>query len=211
MDPFVRVDSEKPRPAPGKRVLAPEDYLVFASAQDLLAWAESRARQIEDEAKAAFLAEHERGYKEGMVRAQGEISEQMLTMVSRSVDYLASAESQVAKTVIMCLRKILGEIPEEDLVIATARNALSVVQNESRVTLAVRPEVQEEVRGRIGEVLKGQGGIGFLEVVSDQGLERGGCRLETEVGVVDASIESQISAIERVFKDRLKSTFDPVG
>lgn len=204
MASYIRLDPNRPALEPGQRLIAPDNYELRVSAETLLAEAEARSREIVQEAEDAFLVEKERGYQEGMSAAQGEIAEQMMTIVTRSVDYLATAEGKVAKTVIICLRKILGDFPEEDIVIRAARSALNIVRNESRVTLAVRPGVQDEVRERIGEILKDHGGIGFLEVVSDAGLAKGGCRLETEVGVVDASIEQQITAIENAMSDRLK-------
>ena len=201
---FVRLDPERPALEPGQRVIAPDDYSLRVSAQELLADAENRARQTAEAAEQAYQAEKQRGYDDGMASAKVEIAEQMLTIISRSVDYLATAEGQVARTVLLCLRKILGEMPEEELVIKAARNALSIVRNEPRVTLAVRPEVQDEVRSRIGEILQGHGDISYLEVVSDEGLSKGGCRLETEVGVVDATIELQIEAIENAIRKRLQ-------
>jgi type III secretion protein L len=204
MDAFLRLDPDRPALAPGQKIIAPADYALRVAAQELLAEAEARAQRIGEEAERAFAAEKARGYTEGMATAQAEIAEQMLEIVARSVEYLANAEGEVARTVMLCLRKILGETPEEEVVIRAARNALAVVRNEARVTLAVRPEVQDAVRERIGEVLHGNGGIGFLEVTGDAGLEPGGCRLETEVGVVDASIEVQIQAIEAAMRARLK-------
>ncbi len=205
MASFVRLDPERAEIEPGRRIISEEDYALRVAAQDLLTEAEAEAARIVEEAKQAYEAEKERGFQEGMANAQVEIAEQMLTIVTRSVDYLATAEGAVAKTVMICLRKILGDFPEEDTVVLAARNALQVVRNEERVTVAVRPKVQDEVRARIGEILKDSGDIGFIEVVGDKGLPKGGCRLQTEIGVVDASIDQQIEAIERAMRDRLKS------
>jgi flagellar assembly protein FliH len=41
-----------------------------------------------------------------------------------------------------------------------------------------------------------------IEVVTDEDLSRGGCRLETEIGVVDAAIPTQIAEIRRQLLDR---------
>ena len=214
MAAFVRLTPDRPALAPGARVLAPGDYAAFvaaetvraeaeARAEALVAEAEARAAEIRAAAEQVFEDEKARGYRTGMDAAQAEIADQMLTIVARSVDYLAKAEGEVAGAVMMCLRKILGDMPEGDVVIAAARNALAIVRNEPRVTVSVRPEVADEVRGRIGEILRDFGEIGFLEINADPTLEAGGCRLETEVGVVDASVEVQVAAIDKVIREKL--------
>ncbi|MEM9045809.1 MAG: HrpE/YscL family type III secretion apparatus protein [Pseudomonadota bacterium] len=206
MATFVRLRADRPTIEPGQRVLSQDDYATRLTAEDLLDDARLEGDRIIEEARQTFEAEKKRGYEEGMSTANAEIAEQMMTIVTRSVDYLATAEGEVAKTVMLCLRKILGETPEEDLVIAAARNALSIVRNEARVAVVVRPDVQDEVKDRIGEILKGHGDVGFIEIVTDSGLPKGGCRLETEVGVVDASIDVQIDAIENAMKSRVRDT-----
>jgi flagellar assembly protein FliH len=39
--------------------------------------------------------------------------------------------------------------------------------------------------------------IGEVKVVADEGLSRGGCRLETEFGAIDADVQTQLARIER--------------
>jgi flagellar biosynthesis/type III secretory pathway protein FliH len=39
--------------------------------------------------------------------------------------------------------------------------------------------------------------LGSLDIVVDEDLPRGGCRIETDFGTVDATIETQIRVIER--------------
>lgn len=202
---FIRLDPDRPHLNGTVRLLRPEDYRVAVSAAEMLADASARAQATLKGADEAYEAERQRGYDEGMAQARAEIAEQMMEIVGRSVDYLASAEEDVAETVLICLRKILGEFSEEELVLRAARNALDVVRNETRVTLRVRPEVQSALHDRIGEILGSQGGVGFLEVVADSGLPKGGCRLETEVGVVDASIDQQVAALEKVIRSRAGS------
>ena len=42
-----------------------------------------------------------------------------------------------------------------------------------------------------------------LEVVADHRLKGGGCVLETELGIVDASVELQLQALEKALKSRI--------
>jgi type III secretion protein L len=46
-------------------------------------------------------------------------------------------------------------------------------------------------------------GLGLVEVAADARLAKGSCTLESELGVIDASLETQIEAIRRSFLRRL--------
>jgi type III secretion protein L len=204
MAEFIRLKSDRLGLDAGLRVLKAADYAQTATAADALAEARTEAQAIRDKAQAEYDALKARGYADGLAEAKAEVAEQIMTIVTRSVDFMAHAEHDIARTVLICLRKVLGEFPEEELVLRQARAALHVVRSEPRITLRVRPEVEENLRNRLGEILRGQGEVSFLEIVADEGMESGGCRLETEVGIVDASLELQLQALEKVMLARVE-------
>ena len=72
--------------------------------------------------------------------------------------------------------------------------------------MRVSTDVEAEVRERVGEVLSGNGGVSFLEVVGDERIGKGGCLLESEAGVVDASIQQQLEALEGALNARVTSS-----
>ena len=208
MPAFIRLTADHPHIDSSQRILKAKDYQITLTAERMLEDAKTKADAIIADAHSIYETEKEQGRADGIAEAQSEVAEQMLMLVSRSVDYLASAEADVARVVLVCLRKILGEFPDEDIVIKQARTALQVVRNEPRVTVRVRPELEAQVRGRVGEILCGNGQVSFLEVVGDEGLDHGGCRLETDAGVVDASIEKQLQALERVVSAKESSNLE---
>jgi len=204
MADFIQLKADRPTIAAGARVLKAADYLRAAAAEEVLDLARAKAEAIVAEAQATYDGLKARGHADGLEAAKMEVAEQILTIVTRSVDFMANAEHDIARTVLVCLRKVLGEFPEEELVLRQARAALHVVRSEPRITLRVRPEVEQNLRDRLGEILRGNGEVSFLEIVADEGMERGGCRLETEVGVVDASLELQLQALEKVILARVE-------
>lgn len=208
MPSFIQLTSDEPQLDGAQRVLKAKDYVLALDAEQVLEQAKQKAAAIVAEAQEQYEAEKARGRADGLAEAQAEIAEQMLTLVSRSVDYLAGAETDVARVVMACLRKILGEFSDEELAVRQARAALQVVRNEPRVTVRVRPELEVSVRERVGDILRGNGEVSILEVVGDERLEHGGCRLETDAGVVDASLEQQLKALERVMGAKQTSVPD---
>ena len=205
MAAFVQLTPDAVRLDTTTRVLKAADYLCALEAETVLDEAREQAEKTLSDARQTYEEEKARGRAEGVAEAQGDVAAQILEVVSRSVDFLAGAEAEVARIVLACLRKILGDFPDEELVIRAARAALQVVRNEPRVTLRVSTDVESDVRKRVGDILSGNGEVSFLEVVGDERIGRGGCRLESEAGVVDASIDQQLQALEDALNTRVQA------
>ena len=45
--------------------------------------------------------------------------------------------------------------------------------------------------------------MGYVEVVADARLDQGGCILETEIGIIDASVDGQLAALGLALKKPL--------
>jgi len=103
--------------------------------------------------RRCFEGEKRRGYEEGLVEGKMTISEQMIDTVSKSVDYFATIEEKVADTVILALKKIIGEIDARDLIMKVVKNALTIVRNEQRVTVRVSPSQTETVKEKLNEIM----------------------------------------------------------
>ena len=61
----------------------------------------------------------------------------------------------------------------------------------------VAPEMVETVRGRVSELRLAYPTVETFDVVEDPRLKGAACILETEAGVADASVETQLAAIEK--------------
>lgn len=205
MEPFVQLITEHGALSPEARVIKAQDYLALQDAGQLLAQARQEADEIRGRAEQAYEAEKARGYEEGMAAAKLEISEQMLETVDEAIDYFSRVERQVAEVVMASVRKILGEFDDEELTLQVAKNALHVVRNQKQVKLHVCPEQETVLKKRIAEIHAGYPGINYLEVIPDHRLSPGGCILETEIGVVDAGVDTQLKALENSLKARIGS------
>ena len=189
--------------APETRVLKACDYQVFEQAQQVLTDAEQKAREIVLSAEQEYEIQKALGHQQGLDNANQELAEQMMDTVGRTVDYFAQVEQRVAEVVMTSVRKILGEFDDQELTSQVVRNALNVVRSQQQVTLRVSPAQEQNVRQRLAEIMQGYSGIGYVEVVADHRLEVGGCVLETEVGVVDASLSVQLQALENALSASL--------
>lgn len=186
--------------APDSRVVRAEDYQAWVEGADFLQAAKAHAEEIEAEAKLAYESEKRRGYEDGMAAAAVKAAEQQFEMVTATVAWYERVEAQMAELVIQCTEKLLGDLDDVQLVTRVVHSAMRVMRNQKQVTLRVMPELVEPVRKQIAEIMAGYPGVSFVEVAADPRLRRGGCILESELGIVDASVDVQTEALRHALK-----------
>lgn len=89
------------------------------------------------------------------------------------------------------------------MTLQVVREALALVSNQKQVVVRVNPDQAGAIREQIAKVHKDFPEISYLEVTADARLDQGGCILETEVGIIDASIDGQIEALSRAISTTL--------
>ena len=181
-----------------RRLIKASEVGVVSSAHEIVAAAEAEAARVREEAKSAYEAEKKRGYEEGLQNGKMEIAMQKLDLVDQSVAFMESVEGKMADIVMKALRSCVVEIGDREMVVNIVRKTMAaVIRTQRHVTLKVAPEMAEVVRSRLSELLApyptGEG----MDVVEDARLKGPACVLETEAGVADASVETQLAAIER--------------
>lgn len=187
-----------------RRIVKVSDAATVRTAEEIIAAAEAEAARIREEAKAAFEAEKKRGYEEGIQNGKAEIAMMKIDQVDQSVKFMASVEDRMADVVMKALRLFTVEVGDREMVVQIVRKTLSaVIRTQRQVTLRVAPELVETVRSRVEELRTAYPTVETFDVVEDPRLKGPACILETESGVADASVETQLAAIEKSLKRHL--------
>lgn len=190
---------------PAAKVVRAEDVATLREAEQALAAAHAQAQCVLEQAKAAFEAERARGYQEGLEEAKLEQAENMIENVSRTVDYFAKVEGRMVDLVMQAVQKIVSDFDDEARVLITVKNVLSVVRNQKQMTLRLNPQQVEMVKARVNDLLAAYPGVGYLDIVADHRLKADACILESEIGLVEASMEGQLAALRAAFHKVLGS------
>ncbi len=184
-----------------RRIVKASDVATVSTAADIVAAAEAEAARIREEAKAAFEAEKKRGYEFGLQEGKMEIAMQKLDQVDQSVAFMEGVEKKMADVVMKALRSCVVEIGDREMVVNIVRKTLSaVIRTQRHVTLKVAPEMAATVREKIASFRSDYPTVETFDVVEDERLKGPACILETEAGVADASVETQLAAIEKSLK-----------
>jgi type III secretion protein L len=188
-------------PVAGAKIIDREVLAATDQARRILEAAQAQAEEIRAQAQQEYEEAIRRGYQEGYekglaewLRALEEVHAGLTSLVEQAKPQIVRLALRVAEKI---LRQRLDLTPEAVVpMIDEALRSLRAQQN-MRVLLRVHPDdrpILEPHRQRWMERLPW---LGSLDIVVDEDLPRGGCRIETDFGTVDATIETQIRVIER--------------
>ncbi len=190
--------------ANGEPVVTAEEAGAVATAEQVVAAAEKEAARIAEEAKAAAEAAKKKGYEDGLAEGRQEILMQKLDLLDESVRYMEGVELKMADIVMKALKKCVAEIDDRELVVQIVKKSMqAVVRNQRQITVKVAPEMVGVVRERLNELLKDFPSVATANVVEDAHLSGTACVVETEAGLVEASVEGQLAAIEKSIRKNL--------
>lgn len=193
---FTEINTDKLQLSSHVKILKAKEYNRYLQAQELVDAAEKKAQDILKQAELTFEQQKQQGYQQGLLQAQQQQSQIMLATLEQCRQYYKSNENQIAKLVISAVRQLIGEFDDIELALKMTRQAMKSINNQRQVTLHVAPSQLDEVKTRLGQVLKEFPEISYAEVTPDDRVEPGGCLLETKVGVIDATLENQLDVIE---------------
>ena len=179
------------------RLVKASDVAAVTSADEIIAAAEAEALRLRQEAVAAYEAEKSRGFEEGLQAGLKKIAEEKLDFAYESAAYMESVEEKLADIVIKALKKCVSQVGDKTLVVEIVRKAMkAVVRNQRQITLKVAPDMVDTVKSRLGEILSDYPALERVDVVEDARLKGSAAIIETEAGVADASVDTQLAAIE---------------
>ena len=164
----------------------------------------SRARE---EAAAIKEAAAKEGYQEGLDAAQAEIADlrdaigNFLNAKQAVFDSIAPDILEIGMDI---AKKIIKKesIEDSSIILENIKEILSgLSKEEKKITLSVNPAQSAMLKQEIPEVVTSMGFEATVLIVPDENVTEGGCIVTTSNGVIDATIESQLSIISKVLKE----------
>ena len=182
------------------KVLKREAYEATREGQNIVAQARERARKILDD------AEHERdsichqAEVEGRIKGLAEWNDILARASQRAEELAKSWEQQMLRLAIRIAKKIIGEELKlrPDAIVDIVREALKGARPGKLLTIQVNEADAPQVRDHIDRIRDHAAIRSEIDIVTSAQAQAGGCILESELGIIDARLETQLQCLEKV-------------
>ena len=171
---------------------------ALAEAQIIVEAARTRAAEIEEQAQRDYEVAKANGYRDGFAAGQNEAAGNAVRLVEESTALGEHLSEEAAKLAVAIAATVITEQVKlsPDVVKRIALRAIQDSVIGDTVTLVVHPEDREAMERAIPELRRVAGNAG-IGVDTDPILSRGGVRVRTDYGEVDASIDALVRAVAR--------------
>jgi type III secretion protein L len=192
----------KVRAAPAAAPIASikkEEHEASRKAQVILEDAEKRALQIVEDAERRKQAILEDAAKQGYASGLDKWNDTLTQAWKLREQFLARNEADLVKLSVAVAAKVIGREVQSDpsLIMRTVREALKSVRREKSLMIQVNPDEEPVVREQADSLRTLLPGLRDLAIVGNAAIAAGGCIVESEVGIIDAQIQTQLASLEK--------------
>lgn len=167
--------------------------------RNLVSRAQEEAEQIKQSA-------YQEGFNAGLQQAQADLENFRNTLGA-----FAGADDRVFQEIAPNILAIAVDIAQKiiktevkadpQIVLNTVLDVLRTLsKNEPKITIVVNPVQVQYIKDTLPEELKLLGMETKLSVLADENIMEGGCIVQTNNGVVDASIEAQLDIVQNALR-----------
>lgn len=202
----IKVHSSGATPVVSK--ITREAHEASLEAKEILAKAQEQAAQLiegaQQEKEALFEESSEQGYAAGLDKWNDVLAEAW----SRRDDFLSRNEAELVRLAVAIAEKIVRHSVEAgtDVVLEAVKEALKSVRGEKRITIKVNPAEEDALREQVSSLKLLGSEVGDLVIVGNPSIAEGGCIVESELGVIDAQIDTQLASIEKALMRRFDAS-----
>jgi type III secretion protein L len=188
----------------GQKVSGAKQKLVknqIISAQNeaarILEEAEEFAAEIRREAEGESENLKRAAFLEGTENALTEFERNLLESREIREKVWRETEKDLLRLAVRLAERIVGrEIEKDDkTIVEIVSTALQNARQQEKLTVRVNPKDLPTIENETENLASGR--IRFIDFVADPRVESSGCLIESEVGTIDARLETQLRVLER--------------
>jgi type III secretion protein L len=193
-------------PSNEEKIIPAEDFSTLMEAAEVLEKAKEDAiesrKQIEKEAKEKFAAAKAEGFQEGL----NQFTEKMAWFDTELKRLRIELQKQVLPIALKAARKIVARELElhPEVIVDIVMQVLAPIAQSKQVTIYVaKPdrEAMEAAKPRLKQLMEQ---IESFIILDRADITPGGCIIETEDGILNATVENQWRALETAFERYMK-------
>jgi len=156
---------------------------------------DGEAQRIDAACEEARARGHALGLEQGMHAARDEIAATLTQLTADAQQDRERLRTQVGALALHVARKLIGELAADERLLALAETAARDALPGASLTLLVHPEQADAVRARLARRASADAAAPALELRTDPTCALDACRIDTELGSVDASLDAQLERL----------------
>jgi type III secretion protein L len=166
-------------------------------AEHVLAQARSQAEALLAQAQQQLDQGYQAGLSQGAEQALATWTEQAVSGAHSNQHALERQRERLGGIVALAVERLVEQEDKQALFKRALRTIGKLIKDVPMLTLRVHNDDHAAAQKALLDMVDQVGGSVPIEVVSDAALAEGSCRFESDNGVIDAGLATQLAAIKR--------------
>ena len=162
--------------------------------------------RAEEEAETIKQSAFEEGYRKGLEQANTDLvnfRNNLSAFMGAPKEVFEYIAPDILEISVDIAKKIIKKEVESDpqIIVDTIIDVLKTVsKNEPKINIRVRPQSVAFIKDTLPNITYQYGIDAKINIIADPSIEEGGCVFQTNNGIVDASIDTQLEIIKKVLE-----------
>ncbi len=163
-----------------------------------------------DEGRAQGLSEGETaGFERGIEKIEPlirSIKGALVQLNGMRKETYRQIEKEVVELALAIAQKVICRevATDRETVVCVAKEALAKVDDPGKITIKMNPADLDFINETKYQLANFIADVNNVTLEGEEGIQSGGCLIETELGEIDARIEKQLEAVKESFLDNLE-------
>jgi len=194
-------------PSTDEKVIAAKDYTTLKEASEVLEIAREDAKKFLEETEKECESLRKTAKDEGFAEGLEKFNEQIFFLDEQLKSIRLKLQQMVLPIALKAAKRIVGKELETkpETIVDIVMQAIAPIAESHKVTIYVNKEDKEyldQEKPKLKEILEQ---VDILTIQEKADVEKGGCLIQTERGMINATIDNQWKALERAF-DKYKQS-----
>ncbi|HPE85046.1 MAG TPA: FliH/SctL family protein [Chlamydiales bacterium] len=203
---FAIIDGETVHPGKEDKVIPADEFSTLLEAKELLEKVQQTTEAQIERAKKNSQNIRKKAKAEGFQEGLNQLNEHILQFENQIKHLRHETQKQILPLALKAAKKIVNRELEVDpnVIIDIVTGALRPVTQYKQVKIYVHKsdkEILEKEKDNIKKILDQ---VQSFSIVERDDVEVGGCIIETEAGIINASLENQWRSLEAAFETFMK-------
>lgn len=188
------------------KVIPKEEIETLLEAKEILEAAKQEALDRIEEAKEQCAEIHKKAHDEGFAEGLSSFNSHILHLDDKIKVMRHEMQKAMLPLTVKATKRIVGEAIEinPELIVEIVIQSIKTVSQSHRIKIYVNRhdlEILEKEKEKLKSIFER---IETFSLEEKGDVDRGGCLIETENGILNASLENQYRALERAFEAFMK-------
>ena len=190
----------------GKKVLRAEEFSQLLEIQDLLKEAKDDIQRLQEETTAECIQLKKEAEEAGLQQGLVKFNTQLIYLDQKVKEMQHEMQKMILPLALKAAKKIVGEqlVLNPQSIIEIVMQALKPVRQNHEIKIFVSKEDKEALESAKEKLKVLFDQLRILTIDERDDLTKGSCIIETEAGIINATLDNQWRALEAAFESFLK-------